>query len=232
LYFLEAPLRRPPLVLAPVLFLSLAAAAIALSMPPRYRAAALLRAEWDKAHEALQQERGGDVAARRTQTLRQRATERQLLERVAREASPYGPAAAGSSLDEATTRLPSDLRVRPMSSSSFAIEFEHRDPAMAARVPNALARQLAEADSDGRPTPIVRFELLREAAIPQAKESPSPALLVLAGALAGLVTGLVAAVVSEHRDRRVKGPEDLEDILPVPLLATLPDLQARGRRRA
>ena len=93
-------------------------------------------------------------------------------------------------------------------------------------------RQAASAARLPRPEPIVRFELLREAAIPETKESPRPALFVLAGALAGRPTGLVAAVVSEHRDRRVKGPEDLEEILPVPLLATLPDLQPRGRRRA
>lgn len=445
-YFLEAPLRRRSLVLAPVLLLSVVAAAIAHLLPPRYRAAALLRAEWSATHEALLQKREIDVAARRTRAVRQHATERNLLERVAREASPYGPVVAGPSLDEALDRLLSDLRVRPMSTSSFVIEFVHRDPAMAARVPSAVARQLADADSDAKragqeaahvearveqarlvlkqkadalgrnmpsatepndddvdappadeqafaearlvaaslatarsradrlrqtieadarvgpagpptpqqelellrarlgelrqryteehpdverlrrqivrleaslplvppgppspqeelrateseietllarkaeleartsppfrsqprrravspaldsarqqavleheraqqayqtlleewqaasaarpssPAPIVRFELMREAAIPQTPESPSPVLFVLAGALAGLVTGLVATVVSEHRDQRVKGPEDLEGILPVPVLATLPDLQTRGRR--
>ena len=446
-YFLEAPLRRPGLVLAPIVFLSLAAAAVAHLLPSRYRASALVRAEWQAADEALLQQRGVDVAARRTQAVRQRVTERAVLERVLREASPYAAGRAAASFDEASERLLSDLRVRSMASSSFVIEFVHRDPATAARVPNLLARSLVEgeagaaprdergtlaarleearrtlqqkADALGRPAPqasqprpqpdesdavppdeeafaekrtvaaslatarsraerlrqaiaaearstapptpqqqlehmrvalaelreryteehpdverlrrqimrleaslppapagppspqeelrsteaeiqelvarqaqldartapsgrarspsrppapsptadpareravreheraqqayqallvewqaaqaaprpsrgpITRFELLREAATPEAPESPHPVLFVLAGALAGLVTGLVAAVVAEHRDRRVKGPEDLADILPVPLLATLPELRDKRRR--
>jgi capsular polysaccharide biosynthesis protein len=36
--------------------------------------------------------------------------------------------------------------------------------------------------------------------------------------------------VAEARDRRVKGPEDLEDVLSVPLLATLPEVRGRRRR--
>jgi len=47
------------------------------------------------------------------------------------------------------------------------------------------------------------------------------------GALLGLTLGLVAALVAEHRDASVKGPEDLERILPVPLLGTLPELRVR-----
>lgn len=229
-YFLEAPLRRRGLVLAPVVFLSLAAAAIAHWLPPRYSASALVRAEWNTSDEALLQQRGIDLASRRNQAVRQCVTDRLALERVLREASPYPAGPSPASLDEQVERLLSDLRVRPMASSSFVIEFAHPDPATAARVPNLLARQLVA----GGPQPsrglITRFELLRDAEIPRVPEAPSPILFVLAGALAGLVTGLAAAVVSEHRDRRVRGPEDLEDVLPVPLLATLPEVRVRGQR--
>ena len=440
-YFFEAPLRRPGLVLLPIVFLSLAAAAIAHLLPPRYSTSALVRAEWETADEALLQQRGIDLDSRRSQAVRQRVTDRVVLERVVREATPYATGSGSASLDEQVERLQSDLRVRSMASSSFVIEFVHRDPAMAARVPNLVARQLAAAEGDGaraeealglearleearlvlkqktdalgrlastaqeprvedndsappeedafaerrvvaaslatarsraerlrqvieaearstaaptpqqelerlrtqlaelrkryteehpdveklrrqilrleaslppvpagttspqeelrateaeieqlvarlkqleartaspqvrsrpaaapagadparaqavleheraqkdyqallerrtaaaapRPgrSPIRRFELLREATVPSAPESPGPVLFALVGALAGLATGLVAAVVSEHRDRRVKGPEDLEDILPVPLLAILPEVHARDPR--
>jgi capsular polysaccharide biosynthesis protein len=56
-------------------------------------------------------------------------------------------------------------------------------------------------------------------------------LFGLAGALLGLVLGLSAAVVAEQRDRSVKGPEDLDDILPVPLLTTVPEVREREERR-
>jgi uncharacterized protein involved in exopolysaccharide biosynthesis len=79
--------------------------------------------------------------------------------------------------------------------------------------------------------PDLRFEQLREAAVPEQPEFPSPLLFVLGGALAGLSVGLLAALVAEHRDRSVKGPEDLHDILPAPLLATVPLVRkARGER--
>ena len=440
LYFLEAPLRRGALVLAPVVFVSLLAAAIAQLLPPRYRASALVGVEWDTADEALLQQRGIDVAARRDQLVRQRASERGLLERVLREAAPHTKVVDTSApFDARIDRLLSELRVRPMASSSFVIEFVDRDPATAALVPNLIARQLApepsaatatdgslralevrleearrvlkqKADAIGRPAPnapesirdedaappdedalaekravaaslatararaerlqllidaesrsgaapspqaelehlrdqlaelrkryteehpdveklrrqivrleaslpsgssgppapraelratqaeiqllvarqaeleartapparvaprpaasraaapgreqalaehqraqlaydtlleewratraaaplsrgpAIRFERLRDATVPPAPESPNPTLFVLTGALAGLLTGLVAALVAEQRDRRVKGPEDLEEILPVPLLATLPE--ARGQ---
>jgi len=236
-YYLEAPLRRAGLVLAPVVLLALAAAVVVQLLPPRYRASVLVRAEWEVTDEALMRQHGIDVASRRTQAVRQRVTERALLQRVLREAEPYATGRATLSLDEATERLLSDLRVRSMASSSFVIEFVHRDAATAARVPNLLARSLAEGEDDARGQagggsrgPITRFELLREAAVPGAQESPKPVLFVLAGAFAGLLTGLAASVVAEHRDRRVKGPEDLAGILPVPLLATLPEVRTQDRR--
>jgi capsular polysaccharide biosynthesis protein len=50
---------------------------------------------------------------------------------------------------------------------------------------------------------------------------------VLLGLLGGLAIGMLAAVVAEQRDRSVRGPEDLADVLPVPLLATLPLVRLR-----
>jgi uncharacterized protein involved in exopolysaccharide biosynthesis len=442
-YLLEAPLRRPLLVVAPLIVAALAAFAAGLLLPPRYRSSALLQAEWEEKDEALLRERGIDVVARRSQAVRQRATGRALLERVVHTAKPFAgagqPAAApGAQVD----RVLSDLRVRPMASSAFVVEFVHGDPAKAALVPNTIARLLVEetdpagvessrqalearldearrvlkeraealarvapktgaasaddteaaapdeerlaesravaaslatartradrlrqavlaggrddvpsspeaqlqelrgelADlrkryTDAHPDveklkgqilrleaslratapasrspqqelreteaeieelllrqaqlekgapppvpaaprrsaaastpdsqrerliaerdqaqkayqdvlrewqsaetagqlrrgPIARFELLRAAEVPRAPESPDPWLFTLAGAIVGLLMGVIAALVAELRDRSVKGPEDLEQILPVPLLATLPEVRKRDR---
>jgi uncharacterized protein involved in exopolysaccharide biosynthesis len=419
---LEAPLRRRWLVVVPVLALAIAAGALARLLPPRYRAAALIRADWDASVAAEMERRGLALAERRQQAVRQHVTERELLERVLREASPYGAVGLpGASIEAQVERLLADLQVRPMSPTSFVIEFTHSDPAAAARVPNLLTgalapdpdaagspsgssraeleKQLAEArvllqekadalarlgpaphrssdasgagrggvqaraladslaaararekllleaaaseprasapsaseaqlerlrgelralrqryteehpdveklrlqiqrlesassesptlaqlratraeiaelekrraelarpaaaDAAARATasaehdaaqrayqarleelhalvagpssrgPDLRFEQLREASVPEQREFPSSLLFVLGGALAGLSVGLLAALVAEHRDRSVKGPEDLHDILPAPLLATLPLVRkARGER--
>jgi uncharacterized protein involved in exopolysaccharide biosynthesis len=220
-YLIEAPLLRRRLVMAPALLLSLAASSLAFVLPARYRAAALVRAEWGL----------GDVAERRSQAVKQRVTETAVLARTLEEATPYAAGGgAPPALAEQVERLRSDLRVRAMAASAFVVEFEHRDPAKAAQVPNVLARLLVEQADDGR-RPIARFELLAPATMPAAPESPDPVWYGLAGLLLGLLLGLLVAVVAEHRDRSVKGPEDLDEILPVPLLATLPEVRLRDQRR-
>jgi uncharacterized protein involved in exopolysaccharide biosynthesis len=218
-YLIEAPLLRRKLVVAPALLLSLAAVGLALVLPARYRAAALVRVEWGL----------GDVAERGSQAVRQRVTETAVLARTLEEATPYA-AGDGAPPALAVERLRSDLRVRAMAASAFVVEFEHRDPAKAAQVPNVLARLLVEQADESR-RPIARFELLAPATMPAAPESPDPVWYGLAGLLLGLLLGLLVAVVAEHRDRSVKGPEDLDEILPVPLLATLPEVRLRDQRR-
>ena len=313
-YFLEAPLRRPVLVLAPIALLTLASLGAALLRPARFRAAVLLEVVGRDQDDALLAERGIDVAGRRSQLMRERMTEPALVENLVRELQPYSGAGAPAAADAQAGRLRSELRLRSISSSSFEVEFAHRDPAMAAAVVNHLAsvlvasgsaapdlpllearvveahRLLSEtAAAAGRiappspqqrpgapaPRPLVppasagaspvaleaydqaqrayqrlleewqaaatrtaasargselRFELLRTAAVPHAAEPRRPILLALLGALAGLVCGLVVALVAEYRDDSVKGPEQLREILPVPLLALLPEARARDLR--
>lgn len=231
-YYLEAPLRRPRLVLAPALLLAGAAALLALTLPEHYRSSALVAALWDDADETLL--RQPEVAKRRSQLVRQRLTERVLVEQVLRETRPYTRASGAlPPAEEQMQRLLADLRVRPLTPSSYVVEYVHRDAQKAALVPNrlvaALEAQVPEAatPADAARGPAVRFKLLGAAAIPPAPETPNPLVFGLVGALVGLTLGLVAALLAEHRDASVKGPEDLERILPVPLLATLPELRVR-----
>jgi uncharacterized protein involved in exopolysaccharide biosynthesis len=228
-------------VVAPTVLVSLAAVTLAFLLPARYRAAALVRAEWEVADEAVLRQRGLDLAERRSQAVRQRFAERPLLERALAETTPYAGGVAPAALARQVERLRSDLRVRSMGASSFAVEFEHSDPLKASLVPNAVARilieetdkarRVAQAAADPTRGPSMRFELLVPAALPAGPESPNPFLFGLAGALLGLVLGLSAAVVAEQRDRSVKGPEDLDDILPVPLLTTVPEVRDREKSR-
>src|SRR5262245_49668821 len=151
-YMLEAPLRRRRLVLVPVLALGLGAGAIAQLLPPSYRAAAMIRADWEASVAAEMERRGLALAERRQQAVRQRVAERELLERVLGEASPYGaPDPPGAPLEAQLDRLLAELRIRPLSPGTFVIEFAHSDPATAARVPNLVARELAP--DSGAPAP-------------------------------------------------------------------------------
>jgi capsular polysaccharide biosynthesis protein len=226
-------LRRRRLVLAPALLLAVAAALLAMTLPEHYRSSALVAALWDDANEAPT--RQPEVAKRRAQQVRQRLTERLLVEQVLRETRPYTRASGAlPSVDEQVQRLMADLRVRPLTPSSYVVEYVHRDAQKAALVPNRLVAALeaqgpepsASQDPAAR-APGVRFKLMGAAAIPPAPEVPNPLVFSLVGAVLGLTLGLGAALLAEHRDPTVRGPEDLERILAVPLLATLPELRVR-----
>jgi uncharacterized protein involved in exopolysaccharide biosynthesis len=80
--------------------------------------------------------------------------------------------------------------------------------------------------------PLARFELVRPAGVPRTPDAGGRWLWVLATGAAGLLLGLGAAVVAELRDRTVKGPADLADVLPAPLLATIPLVRTGRLRRA
>jgi len=71
-----------------------------------------------------------------------------------------------------------------------------------------------------------RFRILEAARVPETHFFPRLPVFVLAGLVAGLGLGLAVALTREFLDHSVKGPEDLEEILPQPLLATIPH---RGR---
>ncbi len=74
-----------------------------------------------------------------------------------------------------------------------------------------------------------RFELGEPARVPERPYFPDRLLFAVAGLAVGLALGLVCAAVAEIRDRSVKGPADLETILPQPLLAVIPEVRVRGR---
>jgi uncharacterized protein involved in exopolysaccharide biosynthesis len=76
----------------------------------------------------------------------------------------------------------------------------------------------------------VRFTVLKRATPPSAPHFPSLLLFALVGAATGLVVGLEWAMLAELRDRSIKGPEDISEELPYPILAEIP-LVPVGRLR-
>jgi uncharacterized protein involved in exopolysaccharide biosynthesis len=91
-----------------------------------------------------------------------------------------------------------------------------------------LQEQWREADAAWRTLPGAgpRYRLVREAGVPRKAHWPDPLALGAAGLALGLGLGLSFAVAAEARDPTVRGPEDLEDLLPAPLLAQIPPVAA------
>lgn len=70
-----------------------------------------------------------------------------------------------------------------------------------------------------------RFRILDPAHLPDRPYFPSVPLLLTLGVILGLVFGLAAAVAVEYFDPTVKSAEELQELLPCPVLAQVPRLQ-------
>jgi polysaccharide chain length determinant protein (PEP-CTERM system associated) len=73
-----------------------------------------------------------------------------------------------------------------------------------------------------------RFKILDPAIVPEEPVFPNRLLFAVGGLLGGLGLGLAAAFGREFLDHSVKSPDDLQELLAVPLLATIPVIGPRG----
>jgi polysaccharide chain length determinant protein (PEP-CTERM system associated) len=72
-----------------------------------------------------------------------------------------------------------------------------------------------------------RFKVLDPAHPPDSSYFPNRPVFALAGLVLGLTFGLGLAFAAEFLDHSVKSTEDLEELLPFPLLASIPRIDAR-----
>lgn len=73
-----------------------------------------------------------------------------------------------------------------------------------------------------------RFKVLDPAIVPEKSIFPNRMLFALGGLFGGLGLGLAAAFGREWLDHSVKSHEDLEELLPLPILAAIPRIDARA----
>ena len=139
----EAPLRRPWLVVLPLLLTLAAAIAAGFLLPPRYKSQTLILVSPDQIPSSLVPQLSSEKVTRRLQTLRQEVQSRTRLELVARELDPYGTLAKEPLIDT-IERMRNDVTVSVKGYDAFAIEFVHSDPVMAMHVVDRLTRLFLE----------------------------------------------------------------------------------------
>ncbi|SNR41458.1 polysaccharide biosynthesis tyrosine autokinase [Blastococcus mobilis] len=110
-------------------------------------------------------------------------------------------------------------------------------PARAVELADAVAEQLgttveelAPATQDGKPT--VEATTVAPAVEPRSPDSPRTALNLAAALVAGLFVGVLAALARDATDTRVRSPEDVSTVTPLPVLASLDAGPAVDGRRS
>jgi uncharacterized protein involved in exopolysaccharide biosynthesis len=95
------------------------------------------------------------------------------------------------------------------------------DVATAQRNLDAVTQRLAQSSLESQ-TQQTDVLLLTPAVEPQFRSSPRLLLSLAVSVFLGAILGVVAAVLLELRDRRLREPTELTQILGVPLLAIIP----------
>lgn len=145
--YVEAPLRRPWLVLGTLIAVTALAVGTSFLLPKRYQTSTLILVESQKVPESVLRE---DVEGRgpRLQTIRQEILSRTRLERVIQELDPYPGRHASAT--EVVDAMRGAIEISVKGNDAFSIDYTHRDPQKAQQVANRLATLFIEETSQTR----------------------------------------------------------------------------------
>jgi len=139
-------------------------------------------------------------------------------------------------LDMSSRALAGSVAVSsPKDSSLLDVTVTGASPERTARVANAVAVQLGTVVEDLAPAgevgSTIRATVVSEAVAPTHPVAPNTRRNLLAGLLAGVLLGLVAAWMRDAVDTRVRHPADLRQAIDVPVLGSIRQRRrpARGR---
>ncbi|HEU9783379.1 TPA: capsular biosynthesis protein CpsC [Streptococcus pneumoniae] len=127
-------------------------------------------------------------------------------------------------LDMPAKTLASKVQVAvPADTRIVSISVKDKQPEEASRIANSLREVAAEKIvAVTRVSDVTTFEEARPATTPS---SPNVRRNSLFGFLGGAVVTVIAVLLIELLDTRVKRPEDVEDVLKIPLLGLVPDFE-------
>ncbi|VPN45035.1 capsular polysaccharide biosynthesis protein Cap5A [Streptococcus pneumoniae] len=125
-------------------------------------------------------------------------------------------------LDRPAKTLASKVQVAvPADTRIVSISVKDKQPEEASRIANSLREVAAEKIvAVTRVSDVTTLEEARPATTPS---SPNVRRNSLFGFLGGAVVTVIAVLLIELLDTRVKRPEDVEDVLKIPLLGLVPD---------
>jgi polysaccharide chain length determinant protein (PEP-CTERM system associated) len=141
--YLEVPLRRPRLVLIPVVLGVLGALGATFMVPKEYKSSTLILVESEKIPDSFMPKMTTETSKQRLFTLKQEILSRTRLETVIHELNPY-PNARGRPLSKLVEDMRDAITVNVKGADAFLVEYVHRDPATAMAVANRLVTLFIE----------------------------------------------------------------------------------------
>ena len=126
-----------------------------------------------------------------------------------------------------------DLRSQMSNENAEAVEFNNIQVELAARqeLLDDLVRRQSETDFATRlqTDKSSNVTIVDQALVPSSPTHPSLRQNLGGGLVAGLLLGLGAGLLLQFLDRTIKGPDELERITHLPVLAVIPDVSEEGR---
>jgi capsular exopolysaccharide synthesis family protein len=183
-------------------------------MPPVYQASALLLVSFNTSNSA---------ADNTTAALAVLPTYAQLIKNPA-VLQPVLAHHQGLTLDQ----LSPMISVTPQSNTQvIELDVNNSDPRLAAQLANEVGQSLAHYSNTNLNATV---EVL-SAIVPTIPIQPKPSLDAMLGALVGLGLALALIVAFEWFDDRIGHPEEIQELLDVDILTTIPYLSAKQRLR-
>ena len=147
---LEAPLRRPLLVLVPFVVCVVAALITSFVMPKKYRSSTLILVDSDKIPDSFVPQAQGDEGRKRLYTLNQEILSRTRLEKVINELDPYPAARTREPLGVTVERMRDAIEIATKGDDAFTVAYVHTDPTLAMKVTNRLTTLFIEEGAQRR----------------------------------------------------------------------------------
>lgn len=140
--YIEAPLRRPWMVVIPLVLLAGLSFGLSFTLQKRYRSSTLILVESQKVPDSVLRDDDGSRAPR-LQTIRQEILSRTRLERVIHELDPY-PELEGAPVTSVVEVMRSAIEISVKGNDAFSIEYTHYDPQKTQTIANRLATLFIE----------------------------------------------------------------------------------------
>lgn len=207
-------------VVIPAVLMTAAATTFSLLREKQYDATVIMLAGQG---EGIADVSAIDAITKATQTLARMGTNRVVIEQALRDLD------LEESLDPVTVAEGVRAAV-PVNTQQIEITVRDSDPERSARLANAIGEAFSHmVEQRASEQSNLSATVWQPALVPQRPASPNSKFNALIGLLIGSFVGFVLALLRERFDQGWRGEEELEQLLGVPVLVSVPDVRTGSK---